>query len=40
MPCPPLYKDIISMNKGEKELPPLQEIEDLDMGPNRCGVSR
>ena len=39
MPTPPQYKEIIDMNKGEKPLPPIWEIQDLEMGPNRCSIS-
>lgn len=39
MPTPPQYKEIIDMNKGEKPLLSISEIQDLEMGPNRCGVS-
>jgi glyoxylase-like metal-dependent hydrolase (beta-lactamase superfamily II)/rhodanese-related sulfurtransferase len=38
MPTPPSYKEIIPMNKGEKEKPSLKEIHQLEMGPNRCSV--
>jgi glyoxylase-like metal-dependent hydrolase (beta-lactamase superfamily II)/rhodanese-related sulfurtransferase len=39
MPTPPQYKEIIEMNQGKKNILPLSEIQDLEMGPNRCGVS-
>lgn len=39
MPTPPQYKDIMSMNSGEKTLPSTSEILDIDMRPNRCGIS-
>lgn len=38
MPTPPSYKEITPMNKGEKEKPSLNEIHQLEMGPNRCSV--
>jgi glyoxylase-like metal-dependent hydrolase (beta-lactamase superfamily II)/rhodanese-related sulfurtransferase len=39
MPTPSQYKEIILMNKGDKKLPPLQELQELEMGPNRCSIS-
>lgn len=36
---PSQYKEIIQFNKGEKEIPNLDEIKDLEMGPNRCSIS-
>jgi glyoxylase-like metal-dependent hydrolase (beta-lactamase superfamily II) len=39
MPTPPQYKEIIDMNKGEKPLLLISEIQDLEMGPNRCSIS-
>jgi glyoxylase-like metal-dependent hydrolase (beta-lactamase superfamily II)/rhodanese-related sulfurtransferase len=38
IPTPPSYKEIISMNEGEKEKPSLKEIYQLEMGPNRCSA--
>ncbi|MGH9981000.1 MAG: rhodanese-like domain-containing protein [Nitrososphaeraceae archaeon] len=39
MPTPPQFKEIILMNKGEKTTTSVQEIEELEMGPNRCSIS-
>jgi glyoxylase-like metal-dependent hydrolase (beta-lactamase superfamily II)/rhodanese-related sulfurtransferase len=39
MPTPPQFKAIIAMNKGEKEILSVQEIQELEMGPNRCSIS-
>jgi glyoxylase-like metal-dependent hydrolase (beta-lactamase superfamily II)/rhodanese-related sulfurtransferase len=39
MPTPPQFKEIILMNKGEKTTASVQEIEELEMGPNRCSIS-
>ena len=40
MTTPPNHLEIISINKGEKPIPPsVSEIFDLEMGPNRCSVS-
>lgn len=36
---PSQYKEIIQFNKGEKEIPDLDEIKDLEMGPNRFSIS-
>jgi glyoxylase-like metal-dependent hydrolase (beta-lactamase superfamily II)/rhodanese-related sulfurtransferase len=38
MPTPPSYKEIMPMNEGEKEKPSLNEIHQLEMGPNRCSA--
>jgi glyoxylase-like metal-dependent hydrolase (beta-lactamase superfamily II)/rhodanese-related sulfurtransferase len=38
-PTPPQYKNIIQINKCEKEAPSLDQIKDLEMGPNRCSIS-
>lgn len=38
MSTPPSYKEIMPINKGEKEKPSLPEIHQLEMGPNRCSV--
>jgi glyoxylase-like metal-dependent hydrolase (beta-lactamase superfamily II)/rhodanese-related sulfurtransferase len=38
-PTPSQYKEIIQMNKGDEEIPSLDEIKDLEMGPNRCSIS-
>jgi glyoxylase-like metal-dependent hydrolase (beta-lactamase superfamily II)/rhodanese-related sulfurtransferase len=40
MAYPPNYREIISINKGERPVQTsLSEIFDLEMGPNRCGIS-
>ncbi|HSF01285.1 MAG TPA: rhodanese-like domain-containing protein [Nitrososphaeraceae archaeon] len=40
MVTPPNYREIISINKGERPLQSsLSEVFDLEMGPNRCGIS-
>ncbi|MGH9982311.1 MAG: rhodanese-like domain-containing protein [Nitrososphaeraceae archaeon] len=39
MPTPPQFKEIILMNKGEKTPSPVQDIQELEMGPNRCSIS-
>jgi glyoxylase-like metal-dependent hydrolase (beta-lactamase superfamily II)/rhodanese-related sulfurtransferase len=40
MAYPPNYREIISINKGERPLQSsLSEIFDLEMGPNSCGIS-
>ena len=39
MPTPPQFKEIILMNKGEKTTTSVQEIQELEMGPNRCSIS-
>lgn len=39
MPTPPQFKEIILMNKGEKTITSVQEIQELEMGPNRCSIS-
>jgi glyoxylase-like metal-dependent hydrolase (beta-lactamase superfamily II) len=39
MPTPPQIKEIILMNKGEKTITTLEEIQELEMGPNRCNIS-
>ncbi|MDF2737068.1 MAG: blh [Nitrososphaeraceae archaeon] len=39
MVTPPNYKEIISINKGERPfLPSLSVVFDLEMGPNRCSI--
>ncbi|MDQ3852754.1 MAG: rhodanese-like domain-containing protein [Thermoproteota archaeon] len=39
MPTPPSYKDIMPINKGEKNKPSsLKGIHQLEMGPNRCSA--
>jgi glyoxylase-like metal-dependent hydrolase (beta-lactamase superfamily II)/rhodanese-related sulfurtransferase len=39
MPNPPSYREIIPINKGQKEMPSsLKEIHQLEMGPNRCSA--
>jgi glyoxylase-like metal-dependent hydrolase (beta-lactamase superfamily II)/rhodanese-related sulfurtransferase len=40
MPTPPNYKEIISINKFERKLPiTINEIYELEIGPNRCSIS-
>jgi glyoxylase-like metal-dependent hydrolase (beta-lactamase superfamily II)/rhodanese-related sulfurtransferase len=40
MAYPPNYREIISINKGERPIQTsLSEIFDLEMGPNRCSIS-
>jgi glyoxylase-like metal-dependent hydrolase (beta-lactamase superfamily II) len=39
MPTPSQYKEIILINKGDKTLTSLQELQELEMGPNRCSIS-
>ena len=40
MTTPPNHLEIISINKGEKPIPPsVSEIFDLEIGPNRCSIS-
>jgi hypothetical protein len=40
MPTPPSYKEIISINKMDRQLPTtLSEIYELEIGPNRCSIS-
>jgi len=39
MATPPQFKEIILINKGEKSPPSVQEIQELEMGPNRCSIS-
>jgi glyoxylase-like metal-dependent hydrolase (beta-lactamase superfamily II) len=40
MAYPPNYREIISINKGERPVQTsLSEIFDLEMGPNRCSIS-
>ncbi|HET8858192.1 MAG TPA: rhodanese-like domain-containing protein [Nitrososphaeraceae archaeon] len=40
MTYPPNYKEIISINKGERPVQSsLSEIFDLEMGPNRCSIA-
>jgi glyoxylase-like metal-dependent hydrolase (beta-lactamase superfamily II) len=40
MTTPPNYREIISINKGERPLQSsLYEVFDLEMGPNRCSIS-
>ena len=40
MVTPPNYREIISINKGERPLKSsLSEVFDLEMGPDRCGIS-
>ena len=39
MPTPPQFKEIILMNKGETTITSVQEIQELEMGPNRCSIS-
>lgn len=40
MSTPPNYKEIISINKLDRELPTtLSEIYELEIGPNRCSIS-
>jgi glyoxylase-like metal-dependent hydrolase (beta-lactamase superfamily II)/rhodanese-related sulfurtransferase len=39
MPTPPNYKDIISINKFDRDLPSISEIYELEIGPNRCSIS-
>lgn len=39
-PTPKSYKDIISINKNNNtELPSVNEIHELEIGPNRCNIS-
>jgi glyoxylase-like metal-dependent hydrolase (beta-lactamase superfamily II)/rhodanese-related sulfurtransferase len=38
-PTPPNYKEIISINNSDRELPTLSEIYELEIGPNRCSLS-
>jgi glyoxylase-like metal-dependent hydrolase (beta-lactamase superfamily II) len=39
MVTPPNYREIISINKGERPLrSSLSEVFDLEMGPDRCGI--
>lgn len=35
---PPNYEDIISLNLGERQLPPTDELIELELGPNRCAA--
>jgi hypothetical protein len=40
MPTPPNYKEIISINNFERNLPTtINEIYELEIGPNRCSIS-
>jgi glyoxylase-like metal-dependent hydrolase (beta-lactamase superfamily II)/rhodanese-related sulfurtransferase len=39
MPTPSQYKEIILMNKGDKTITSVQELQELEMGPNRCSIS-
>jgi glyoxylase-like metal-dependent hydrolase (beta-lactamase superfamily II)/rhodanese-related sulfurtransferase len=39
MPTPPQFKEFILMNKGEKTITSVQEIEELEMSTNRCSIS-
>ena len=39
MPMPPSYKEIIAINTGKKTVPTVNEIYDLEIGPNRCSIS-
>jgi hypothetical protein len=40
MPTPPNYKEIISINRFERKLPTtMNEIYELEIGPNRCSIS-
>lgn len=39
MPTPKSYKEIISINKNNTELSSVNEIHELEIGPNRCNIS-
>ena len=40
MPTPPNYKEFVSINKFERKLPTtINEIHELEIGPNRCSIS-
>jgi glyoxylase-like metal-dependent hydrolase (beta-lactamase superfamily II)/rhodanese-related sulfurtransferase len=40
MPTPPNYKEIVSINNFERNLPTtINEIHELEIGPNRCSIS-
>ena len=39
MPTPKSYKEIISINKNNTELSSVNEIHELEIGPNRCSIS-
>jgi hypothetical protein len=40
MPTPPNYMEIILINKFERKLPrTINEIYELEIGPNRCSIS-
>ncbi|MFW6153101.1 MAG: MBL fold metallo-hydrolase [Halobacteriota archaeon] len=35
---PPNYETIIELNLGQRDLPPLDELTELELGPNRCAA--
>ena len=39
MPTPKSYKEIITVNKNNKMLSSINEIHELEIGPNRCNIS-
>lgn len=39
MPTPSNFKDIIAINSGLKPVPALNDIYELEIGPNRCSIS-
>ncbi|MDQ4072962.1 MAG: rhodanese-like domain-containing protein [Thermoproteota archaeon] len=38
-PSPSNFKEIIAINTGVKPVPPLAGVYELEIGPNRCGIS-